>query len=206
MLRQIVLSVIFVGLVLSSLFGRYAFANEDEAIKMEEEAIQMMPTNPDAGLEKLKQATLLNPKNGIRRLNYASIVFRKGAYLHQSGNMQAALPVVDEAELELKTAAELLKKDPKDSLALSQAYYLIGEIYLYVRSDRKQAKEYYEKALSAHSENQGARMALKSLNSQVNLPLAGSVRPEGKIPAGQQSKAVDSGILNVSKKTSAEKK
>ncbi|MCK9604312.1 MAG: tetratricopeptide repeat protein [Candidatus Omnitrophica bacterium] len=115
----------------------------------------------DEGLDLIRQAIQADPQKPDWHMNYGSLLFKKGQQIFQSGNMQEAQGVFKEAEKELLLATQLFKE--ADNKLKSHCYFLLGDIYYYVYSEKEKARNFYQKSLELYSEHQEAREALKSI-------------------------------------------
>ena len=105
-------------------------------------------------------------------LNYASILFYKGRRLFQTGDVEQAKAIFKDVERHLREALRLTAQDQdpvRRQLIESQAAFLLGDVHLFVWSDEPAAKAFYEQALAAYPEHDGAREALKSIDLQRKL-------------------------------------
>ena len=97
-------------------------------------------------------------------LTYASILFYKGRRLLQPTSQAEGEAIFKAVEQELQLALELSAQDQNErrrQLVRSQSAHLLGDLYFYVWKDRDKAKAFYEQALQAYPEHDGAREALK---------------------------------------------
>jgi tetratricopeptide (TPR) repeat protein len=115
----------------------------------------------DEGIVLLRKAIALDPKAN-RHLNLGTILSGNGVALFKQGDKKAAVKTLKESEGEIKDAIKMF--DPKqESIFLSQAYYLLGEMYAKGFENPVGAKEYYEKSIVFYS-NPAAERGLKALS------------------------------------------
>ena len=136
----------------------------EDANELTNQAVQAMNSGKaDEALALLKRAAELSPADPEKHMNYASILFSKGAQLHQASKADEAKPMLQEAEEILKKALTLFSEDPKSDPLKAQVYFLLGDLFNHAKGDKKQAKEYYQKSLNLYSEHGGARQALMAV-------------------------------------------
>ena len=99
--------------------------------------------------------------SGNRQLNLGSILFGNGVELFKNGKTEKGKEVLRQSEEQLLKAVQGLDK-AKDAILLSQAYFLLGEMYANAFLDVSKAKAYYQKSLSLF-EHDGAKAALAKL-------------------------------------------
>ena len=106
-------------------------------------------------------------------LNYASILFYKGRHLFQTGgDVENGKVIFKDVERHLREALRLVAQDQdpvRRQLIESQTAFLLGDVYLFVWKDELTARTFYEQALTAYPEHDGAREALKSIDLQRKL-------------------------------------
>lgn len=117
----------------------------------------------DEGLELIKSATEIAPEIPEWHMNYGSLLMMKGQQDYsRSGNIQERDKVFRDVEAELLRAIELF--GDKHAPSKSHCYFLLGDTYFYVFSDKVKAKHYYETSLKYNPEHGLAINALKRLN------------------------------------------
>ncbi len=114
----------------------------------------------EEGLKLIRQAMEIDP-DPLRRVNYASVLFGNGVSLFKSGRKKESLDTLRLCEEQLRKAIAGFDSK-KQAIALSQAYFLLGEIYAHALSDPGQAKEFYRQAL-VFFDHAGAKSALARL-------------------------------------------
>ncbi len=115
----------------------------------------------DEGLALLRKAVALHPRAN-RHLNLGTILSGNGVALFKKGLKAEAAVVFKDSERELQEAVKLF--DPKtESIFLSQAYFLLGELYAQGMQDQKEARKFYQKSISFYP-NSAAERGLKALN------------------------------------------
>ena len=138
--------------------------SDSEPHRLEDQAADLLDAGKgDEALALLKKITEERPEEAVVHMNYGSILFTKARVWFQSGNQNEAVPLFQEAETHLQKAAELAGE--KEEALKGQSYYLLGDIYFYVRQDLGKAKEFYEAALKFYPEHSGAKKELERLNT-----------------------------------------
>ncbi len=136
-------------------------AKADKANEIEQQGLAMIDDGKmDEGLALLRQAIDMDP-TASRHLSLGGILFGNGVALSKEGNKEAALKIFREAEKEIREATITFDPNEEKTL-LSQAYYLLGEMYANAFGDQSKAKEFYEKSLSFYA-NPEAQHALDGL-------------------------------------------
>jgi tetratricopeptide (TPR) repeat protein len=120
--------------------------------------------NWDEGLQKIKEATQLAPKNPTWHMNYASMLLIKGKSVFDAGNKQEARAIYDEVTKELFTAIDLFKIDD-NKILIAHCYFLLGDVYSNIFADNIKAEEFYRSALEFDPQNNAAASALRKLQS-----------------------------------------
>ncbi|MBF0490651.1 MAG: hypothetical protein HQL15_08590 [Candidatus Omnitrophica bacterium] len=135
---------------------------KQKADLLEAHAIDAIDNNQmDNGIALMKQAVDVD-SSPMRRMSYASILFGNGAAEYKAGKREEGTHVLGDAENQLSLA--IADFHPlEDAVYLAQAYFLLGEIYLYAYANMRQAKIFYQKALYYY-DNEGAKTALERLN------------------------------------------
>lgn len=136
-------------------------SQEDDANALELQGLELIDQEKmNEGIELLRKAIGLDPKPN-RHLNLGAILSGNGIAMFKEGRKDEAVVLFKEAEGELNKAIDLF--DPKkESTFLSQAYYLLGELYAQALSDPDKAREYYQKSLLLF-ENPAAQRGLKAI-------------------------------------------
>ena len=119
-----------------------------------------------------KEAAEAMPSDPSIQLNYGSILFYKGLRLLRAGDAENGKAIFKEVETHLREAMRLAAQDPdpvRRQLTQSQAAFLLGEVSLFVWRDSAAAKAFYEQALAAYPEHDGAREKLKGIDLQQKL-------------------------------------
>jgi tetratricopeptide (TPR) repeat protein len=125
---------------------------------LESQAVELIDAEKmDEGMDLLRQAVTLDPLPG-RHMNYGSILFGNGVALFKKDQQEEGLKILRQAEQELNKAITGFDKQ-KDAAFLSQAYFLLGEMYSNAFADKPQAKTYYTQALTFF-DHDGAKSAL----------------------------------------------
>ena len=71
------------------------------------------------------------------------------------------MPILHEAVIYLKKAAQLFKEDnPKERALKSQAHYILGDIYHYGLTSLAQAEDEYKLSISINPPNESAKKEL----------------------------------------------
>ena len=105
-------------------------------------------------------------------LNYGSILFYKGLRLLRAGDIENGKAMFKEVDTRLREAVRLAAQDSdpvRRQLTHSQAAFLLGEVSLFVWHDPAAARAFYEQAVAAYPEHDGAREKLKSLDLQQKM-------------------------------------
>lgn len=136
-------------------------ANNGKADEIEQQGLALIDDGKmDDGVALLRQAVTMDPK-ASRHLTLGSILFGNGVTLSKGGNNQEALKIFHEAEKEIQEATAMFDPNAERTL-LSQAYYLLGEMYANAFDDKSKAKEFYEKSLSFYA-NPKAQQGLDAI-------------------------------------------
>ena len=135
--------------------------NSDEADHLEQQGLDLIEAgNMDEGLALLHKAIALDPKAN-RHLNFGAILSGNGVSVFKQGHKEDAIRILKESENEIKKAISMF--DPnQESIFLSQAYYLLGEMYAQAFQDIDGARKYFKKSISLYS-NPAAERGLKAL-------------------------------------------
>jgi len=138
-----------------------SLSSKDRADQLEKQAIDVTDAGRmDEGLKLMRKAIELDP-TPMRHMNYGSILFGQGVSLFQGGNQTQAVVILHKAEGELSQA--IVSFNPKrEKVFLSQAYFLLGEIYLNAFADKIKAKFFYQKA-KTYYKNEAAKSELEKL-------------------------------------------
>jgi tetratricopeptide (TPR) repeat protein len=113
----------------------------------------------DEGLGCIKKATEIAPESADWHMNYGSMLFMKGQQVFQSQGKDQSMPIFIEAEKELLSAIKLFGQ--ADVMLIAQCYFILGEIYFYVREDKTQAKAFYQQSLDHDPNHGGSAAAMK---------------------------------------------
>lgn len=114
----------------------------------------------NGGLALIRQAIAVDPQ-GNRHLNLGGILFGNAVSLFKDDKKDEAMPMFREAEKEIQEAIKLFNPD-EETILLSQAYDMLGEMYAKAFDDKAKAREFYKKSLSFYG-NPQAEDALKAL-------------------------------------------
>ncbi len=136
----------------------------EEADSLERQGLELIEAGEmDKGLEMLRKAIEFDSKPH-RHLNLGAVLSGNGVSLFKNGKKGLAIKVLKSSEEELRKAIELF--DPEqESILLSQAYYLLGEIRAQAFEDVIGARDYYQKSISFY-ENPAAERGLKALDEK----------------------------------------
>ncbi|MDP2905858.1 MAG: hypothetical protein Q8O22_06125, partial [Candidatus Omnitrophota bacterium] len=114
----------------------------------------------EEGLSLLKQATILEPKNGLPHMNYGSMLLVRGQMLLKEGKTEEAKSILKEAEKELLSAIQQSGTATVDAITKGQSAFLLGDIYCFIYKDGIKAKEFYKKSLEYFPKHDMAKYAL----------------------------------------------
>ena len=134
---------------------------EDQAI---DALTQLEQGTASHGGTVLVPATLGDSQDAGARLTYASLLFYRDLNLLRDGKPPAELFAEVEQELSMVirlSGAEA--QEPGRSLLRSQAAYMLGDVYLYVKKDPVKAKAFYLQAVRYVPEHAAAAAALKRM-------------------------------------------
>ena len=135
-----------------------------QADAIESQALEFIDADKmEEGLKLIRQAIAIDPAPQ-RHMNYGSILFGNGVPLFKKGDQEEGKKVLSVCEEQIQKAIAGFAKD-KDAVFLSQANFLLGEIYANAFADIHKAKEYYQKSLT-FSEHAGAKAALAKITDQ----------------------------------------
>jgi tetratricopeptide (TPR) repeat protein len=135
--------------------------NETKADSVEQEGLSLIDQGQvDQGVDLLREAVRLDPR-GNRQLNLGSILIGNGISLQKDGRSAEAAKIFQEAESELQQAIKLFDPD-EETMFLSEAYNLLGDIYANALDDKSKARQYYQKSLTFY-ENPAAKRGLAVL-------------------------------------------
>ena len=115
--------------------------------------------NPDEAVALLKQAMGLAPEEPGVHMNYASVLFKTGQAILATGKKEDGRVVFREVEKELLAALRLAKNEPDPvhrAQLRSQSNFLLGDITMYVFTNKEKAKSYYQEALWYDPQHPGA--------------------------------------------------
>ena len=115
----------------------------------------------------------IDSRDATTHLTFATILFYRGLRLMRTGEPEAARVVFFAIEKELLMASRLADTDQDDrrrGLVKSQCAYLLGDLAAFVLVDKDKAKAFYQEALTYFPEHDGAREALKHLESTKPSP------------------------------------
>jgi tetratricopeptide (TPR) repeat protein len=133
------------------------------ADELEDKAVDLIDHDrTEEGMALMKRAVEIDP-TAMRHMNYASILFGSGAVEFKDGDKAHGTELLFQSQEHLGKAIAGFDYR-KDAVFLSQAYFLLGEIYWNAFSNQEMAKTSYQKALTYH-ENQGAKNALAKLQN-----------------------------------------
>jgi tetratricopeptide (TPR) repeat protein len=136
----------------------------EEADRLERQGLELIDAGEmDKGVELMRKSIKLDPKPH-RHLNLGTVLTGNGVSLFKSGKKGPAIKVLKQSEEELQKAIKLF--DPEqESILLSQAYFLLGEIHAQAFEDVSAAREYYQKSISFY-QNPAAERGLKALDEK----------------------------------------
>ena len=135
--------------------------NSDEADDLEQQGLDLIEAQKmDEGIVLLRKAVTLDPKAN-RHLNLGTILSGNGVSLFKQGKKESALKILKESESEIKQAIKTFNPNQENTF-LSQAYYLLGEMYAQAFGDSAGAREYYTQSISFYN-NPAAERGLKAL-------------------------------------------
>ena len=134
---------------------------DQQADNLEQKGLSLIDEDKmEEGLTLLRKAVAMNPK-ADRHLNLGAILSGNGVSLFKKDRKKEAEAVFKESERELQQAIKLF--NPKtESIFLSQAYFLLGELYAQGLNNKIQAREFYEKSNSLYP-NPSAERGLNAL-------------------------------------------
>lgn len=137
-------------------------SGSDEADQLEQQGLGLIESGQmEEGVALLRKAIALDPKAN-RHLNLGTILSGNGVALFKQGDQKAAVKILKESEHEIQQAIKMF--DPVgETIMLSQAYYLLGEMHAQGFKDTSAAKEYYQKSISFYN-NPSAERGLKALS------------------------------------------
>lgn len=115
----------------------------------------------EEGIKLVNQAVDADPANASWRLNIANLLYSQGLQYLKQGQVERAQTIWSFAEMHLEEAIHLFKPST-DSILLSEAYFVMGDIYQYGHANQEQAKKYYQKALDLY-DHPRAQRALEKL-------------------------------------------
>ena len=135
--------------------------NVAQADAFEQQGLDLIEAGKmDEGIALLRKAIALDPKAN-RHLNLGAVLSGNGVALFKKDDKKEAVKIFKESEDEIKNAIKLF--DPEqESIFLSQAYYLLGEMYAQGFENTVGARDYYEKSISFYK-NPAAERGLKAL-------------------------------------------
>lgn len=158
MRKKLILILLSICLVFSAHFCLAA----DDANTIGNKGIKLIQEGKmDEGLDLIRQAIQADPQKPDWHMNCGSLLFTKGQKIFQSGNIQEAQGVFKEADKELLLATQLFKE--ADNKLKSHCFFLLGDIYYHVYSEKEKAESFYKKSLELYPEHQAARDVLKSI-------------------------------------------
>lgn len=133
----------------------------DEADRLEQEGLELIDAGDmDKGIGLLRRSIEMDPKAN-RHLNLGTVLSGNGVSLFKSGKKSEAVKVLKQSKDELQKAIQMFDPD-QESIFLSQAYYLLGEMHAQAFDDAKSAREYFQKSISFY-DNPAADRGLKAL-------------------------------------------
>ena len=142
--------------------SRPVSGQQKKSDELENQGLQLISDGKmEEGLSLMRQAIETDPQ-ASRYLNYASILSGNGVQAFKSGDKDKARIIFTEVEQKLLKSIELF--NPQEATFISQAWYLLGEIYFNAYNDPQKAKEFYDKAISYY-EHPGALKALEGYAS-----------------------------------------
>ncbi len=128
---------------------------------LESQALDLIDAQKmEEGLALMRQAIAQDP-NPTRYMNYGSVLFGNGVELFKNGLEDQGKKVLRQSEEQLNKAIAGFDKT-RDNLFLSQAYFLLGEMYRNAFGDPAKAKELYTQCL-AFADHDGAKAALAQM-------------------------------------------
>ena len=136
-----------------------------ETERLQKEAAAALRAEDAKGtMERLGRAVRMNPSNIAVLMDYGGVLFE--AWKHTSGDDEDHKTTLENAEGLFLTALNLFNAndDPGKEVALSQVYYMLGQIAEIGRKDEdhnEQAKMFYKAAVHYNPENSQAQEALK---------------------------------------------
>ena len=136
--------------------------NAAQADAFEQQGLDLIEAGKmDEGIVLMQKAIALDPKAN-RHLNLGTVLSGNGVALIKKGDKKAAVKTFKRSEEEIKNAIKMF--DPKqESILLSHAYYLLGEMYAQGYENPAGAKKYYEKSILFYS-NPAAERGLQALS------------------------------------------
>ena len=127
------------------------------------QAMQLLQAGQkEEALARLKELAKAYPKEPAAQMNYGSLLFGKAASLFKQGAQNESKPLFDEAEKHLVSAGKLFS-NAKENKGASQSFFLLGDIYQYIRGDKKKAAEFYNKSLSLDPQNKSASQEIQNV-------------------------------------------
>ena len=98
------------------------------------------------GVKLLRLAIKTNPVDPILRMDYVTVMSKKGEQSLKDGNRNEAIAVFKSVEEELMSAAKLFK-DAGDRSNAAHALSQVAQIYRYVYRNEPTARGYFDKAV-----------------------------------------------------------
>ncbi len=137
--------------------------NRTQADALEDQGAQAIDDGDmDKGLSAMAQALDLDP-TPMRHMMYGSLLFGNGVSVFKDSDPKKGEAILHQAEAQLQQAIQEFNPS-KDQVALSQCYFLLGEMYRNAFADLAKAKGYYQKSVELN-DYPAARDALKQMTS-----------------------------------------